>query len=780
MTPLSFDSTSTGSTQDELGESDLHDKLRLSGMRCAACAQLIEYRVRQLPGVTSFRINTASHRADLSWQPGKISLKKIMVAIADLGYGALPGNQSPDQFEQSENKMALWRLFIAVFAMMQIMMYSFPAYLVPLPQIDGDLTPDLDRLLKLASLIIALPVICFSSLPFFRAALRDIRNRHIGMDVPVSLGILLTFFASIWATVKGGAVYYDSAIMFVCLLLAARYIEASVQRKTTAALRVLTQLTPLLAQRLLAYPDSRTTELVDAQMLKAGDILLVAAGEQVPADGIVIDGQSECDESLMTGESHPVKKSLGAKLIAGAINQTGVLLMRAEQVGNQTELSALVGMMERAATEKPPLVQLADKHASRFLLIILFIAVLTALAWWQIDSSRAFWIAISVIVVTCPCALSLATPGVMSAAIGQMAKQGVLVAKGGAIESLAGASHFVFDKTGTLTYGKLKLRDTIKLRQKSGDALAAEPDALSFALTSNSMHPVSKAIADALSSKAGRIAPDEITDINEIAGAGIEARWNGKIYRLGQLGFVQALHGLACHIPPHLAGKTLSALGDESGWIALYALDDSLREDALEAIKILQSRGKEIILLSGDRIEVVQKIARDCGIEQYQGGLSPAAKYDVVKHLQSNGAVVVMVGDGMNDGPVLALADVSVAMGQGAPISQSRSDLLLMSNRLTDLAYAEKISGMALRLIRQNLAWAVIYNVIAIPAAVTGLLEPWHAALGMSLSSLMVVLNGLRLLAIHQDEQMQNTEQTAHTQFDPPDDARARPLPMTN
>lgn len=733
-------------------ESTLHDKLRLSGMRCAACAQLIEYRVRQLPGVISFKINAISHRADLSWQPAQISLKKIITAIVDLGYGALPANQSPDQHEQRENKMALWRLFIAGFAMMQVMMYSFPAYLVAVPQIDGDLTPDLDRLLKLASLVITIPVICFSSLPFFRAAVRDIQNRHIGMDVPVSLGILLTFFASIWATFMGGAVYYDSAIMFVGLLLAARHIETRVQRKTTGALRVLTQLTPVLAQRLISYPDSRMTESVDAQSLQIDDFLLVAAGEHIPADGVVVDGQSECDESLMTGESHPVEKGKDAKLIAGSINLSGVLLMRAEQVGSETELSTLVGMMERAATEKPPLVLLADKHASRFLLIILCIALLSALVWWQINSARALWIAISVIVVTCPCALSLATPGVMSAAIGQLAKQGVLVAKGGAIESLANATHFVFDKTGTLTYGKLKLLDTVLLRPQNADHARPEADAVSLALSSNSMHPVAKAIADTLSSRLPGISLlNGITDTIEIAGAGIEARFDGKTYRLGQLDFVQALHGHPCAIPPHLFGKTLSALADESGWIALYALEDSLREDAKEAIKILQEKGKQVILLSGDRTDVVRQVAIDCGISNYQGDLRPADKYDAVKLMQVNGAVVVMVGDGMNDGPVLALADVSVAMGQGAPISQSRSDLLLMSNRLTDLAYAEKIACMALKLIRQNLGWAIAYNLIAIPAAVTGLLEPWHAALGMSLSSLMVVLNGLRLLAVNQD-----------------------------
>ncbi|MDO9192689.1 MAG: cation-translocating P-type ATPase [Undibacterium sp.] len=733
------------------------EKLSLSGMHCAACVQLIEFRVRQLPGVLSFNINVASHRADLLWEPSQLSLRKIIAAIVDLGYAAFPANQSPDEHERQESKMELWRLFIAGFAMMQIMMYAFPAYLVPVPQVDGDLTPDLDRLLKLASLLITIPVICFSSLPFFRGAIRDIRNRYVGMDVPVSLGILLTFFASIWATFKGGAVYYDSAIMFVFLLLGARYIEARVQRKTTAALRVLTQLTPVMAQRMLAFPSSRQTELVETQALQSGDYLLVAAGEQIPADGIVIEGYSECDESLMTGESRAVVKDKNAKLIAGSINLNGVLVMRAAAVGNATQLSALVAMMERAATEKPPLVQLADKHASRFLLVILCIALLTAVVWWQIDSSRAIWIAISVIVVTCPCALSLATPGVMSAAIGQLAKQGILVARGRAIESLARATHFVFDKTGTLTYGKLKLLDSILLATDDTDhaMLDAEANAISLSLSLNSQHPVSKAIADALSAKPRQEVFSqkvlEWIDLHEIPGAGIEAKMNGKIYRLGRLDFVQDLHGVPYQVPEQFSGKTLSALGNEQGWIAVYALADCLREDAAEAIKTLQERGLKTLLLSGDRIDVVQKIAVDCGLENARGELSPGDKYDIIKRMQADGAVVVMVGDGMNDGPALSLADVSIVMGQGAPISQSRSDLLLMSNRLTDLAYGVKLSSFALKLIRQNLTWAIAYNLVAIPAAVTGLLEPWHAALGMSLSSLMVVFNALRLLAVNQE-----------------------------
>lgn len=723
-----------------------HEKLSLSGMRCAACMQLIEFRVRQLPGVTAFKINAASHRAELAWQADKNNLKNIINSIVQLGYGALPVSYDTDEAEKKENKLAIWRLFVAGFAMMQIMMYAFPAYLVPVPQVDGDLTPDLDKLLKIASMLIAVPVIGFSSMPFFKSAWRDLRNRHIGMDVPVSLGILLTFFASVWATFEGGAVYYDSAIMFVFLLLGARLIESLVQKKTTAALRVLTQLTEVAAQRMTNYPDSRQTQTVNASDLQVGDYLLVAPGEQIPADGVVLEGRSECDEALMTGESHPVVKAVGDQLIAGAINLTGTLTMQASKVGSDTQLSTLISLMENAATEKPPIVLLADKHASRFLTIILIIAAFTAIGWFYIDSSRALWIAVSVIVVTCPCALSLATPGVMSAAIGLLAKNGVLIRNGKAIQAMAEATHFVFDKTGTLTVGKLRVSDTMVLREH------VQAEAIAFAMASGSTHPAAKAIADSLAAQHAQSSAMNSAMLQEIAGGGVEAEIGGRLYRLGNADFVSEITHTDFVAPAACVNKTLSMLADKEGVILLFAMADVLRDDAVEAIQKLKAAGKKIVLLSGDRDDVVMAVAQQCGITEAHAGLSPRDKFNAVQKLQADGARVVMVGDGMNDGPVLAIADVAVAMGQGAPISQTRSDLLLMSNRLNDLTFGFVVANKAFRLIRENLAWAVLYNLIAIPAAIIGWLEPWHAALGMSLSSLLVVLNALRLYLLPQPE----------------------------
>jgi len=714
----------------------LSEKISLNGMRCAACAQLIEFRLKQLKGVSEVRMNYAGHRVDVSWQPGATSLHHIIDAVQDLGYGALPNGDQ--HLLEKKHKSDIWRLFVAAFAMMQVMMYAFPSYLEPHPEAGGDLTPDIDHLLKLACFALAIPVLLFSSTPFFKSAWRDIKNRHIGMDVPVSTGILATFFVSTWATFSGGHVYFDSMIMFVYLLLAGRMIEQRVHQKSTAALRSLTQLTPTFAQYLPDYPASRSATQIEALQLQIGDCVLIPPGAQIPADGIVLEGNSECDESWMSGESRPQPKKVDSSLIGGSINISSPLIMRAQQVADGTQFAHLIRMMETASNEKPPLVALADKHASQFLTIIMLLAVVTGLVWWQIEPARAIWIAITVLVVTCPCALSLATPGVMSGIIGLLAKRGVLVARGSAIEGLARAEHIVFDKTGTLTEGKLKVCASRIYRPNQLTPCAS--------MAAQSLHPVSKALASQLGEP-----ETNCTDILEVAGQGIEASNAGTIYRLGRLSFVQELSATTIDtatLPAEFTGVSLCAFGDAQGIIALFALNDILRPDALQMAQQLQAMGKQLHILSGDSQQVVQLIAAQLHLDHAQGNMSPQEKYLAIQGMQKNGAKVAMIGDGMNDGPGLSIADVSIAMGQGAPITQARSDVLLLSNRLPDLAYAIRMCQRALRLIKENLAWAVAYNLLAIPAAITGYIQPWHAAVGMSLSSVIVVANSLRLLIV--------------------------------
>lgn len=737
-------------------------RLRISGLRCAACVQLIEFRLLQVAGIVKFDINIATHIADVEWDADLTSAKKITNAIIDLGYMAFPASLSVDEHERQLQKKALWQIFVAGFAMMQVMMFAFPAYLEPISNAQSDLSPEFDQLLKLASLVVTIPVIIFSCTGFFSSAWRDIKNRHVGMDVPVSLGILLTFFASAWATFFGGVAYFDSAIMFVFLLLVARHIESRVQGKTSKALQSLTQLRPVNAYRYLAFGRSEAIELVEAKWLKQGDILQVPAGEIIPADGFVLRGSSSCDESLMTGESAAVEKKEGDNMFAGTVNLHGVFVMQAERVGNETQLASLIAMMENAATEKPPLVALADRYASHFLAVILCMAFIAGLVWWQIDPSRATLVAISVIIVTCPCALSLATPGVMAAAIGKLAKAGILIAKGRAIESMAQASHFIFDKTGTLTTGKLTVdacevvaTAAVQDQSKSDGFESRSLMRIAAAMAGCSQHPVAVALQEFFAREneptkdcAGLTAVSalDLAHIEERAGGGIQANVNGRLFRLGSLRFVQELHEVPYVVPTQMEEQTLTVLGDTHQVLLVFALTDAVRADAAATIRRLQEMGKTVLIMSGDRLAVVQKIATQIHIDDFYGEQSPKDKFDKVIELQKRGEKVVMIGDGMNDGPALSLANVSVVMGQGAPLAQSRSDVMLLSNRLLDLITLTMVSNRALSLIRQNIIWALGYNLIAVPAAMVGLLAPWHAALGMTLSSLFVVLNGLRLL----------------------------------
>lgn len=743
----------------------------VSGMRCAACAQIIEYRLRQLPGVEQVEILYGAARAEVQWQAQQTSLQGIIESVVTLGYRAMPLAQDGSLDAASEKqvqRMLLWRIFIAGFAMMQIMMYAFPAWLEPVPSIDGDLTPDIDYLLKLASACLSLPVFLFSAWPFYEAAWRSLKQRQLGMDVPVSIGIIATFVASIWATFTSGAVYYDSLVMFVFLLLAARMVEAKVQQRSNAALRELTKLVPPQALLCPRYPQDLQTENVLASSVQTGEVVLLLPGAFVPVDGVVLEGSGECDEALMTGEAQAVLKQVGDKVIAGALNLSGRLIVRAEQVGSATRIANLIAMMARAANQKPPLLQVADRHARGFLAVILLLAVVSGIVWYFIDPARALPIALTVLVITCPCALSLATPSVMAAVIGQLAKRGMLVAQGSAIEGLARASHFVFDKTGTLTRGQLQCQQVQVLRTdfvlpaslqnstqnslqnnvQSSDADSSAQQVhitqLASTIAGNSLHPIARAVA--------KLAPSLATfdlQIEEIAGQGLQASLaDGTSYRLGKLAFVQALHGLP--LPEMSNDGSLAALGDQDGWIAIFHLQDEIRADAMQLLSALQQAGKQVWILSGDRSTAVSQLAKQLAVPVAQalGELAPQEKFAKVASLQSQGAKVVVVGDGMNDGPVLSLADVSCAMGQGAPITQARSDLLLMSSSLNDFGYAWRGAQFALRLIHQNLLWALAYNIIAIPAAVLGLLAPWHAALGMSLSSVLVVLNSLRMLRV--------------------------------
>ena len=711
--------------------------LILEGIVCAACVWLNERHIASLPGVLQADVNYSTRRARVRWDDSRIHLSDILQAIRDIGYSAHPFDSSrQDAVYQKERKTALRRLFIAGFGMMQVMMYAVPMYLAD----DGTMTADIADLMRWSSLLLTFPVVFYSAWPFFAGAWRDLKRRRAGMDVPVALGVGSAFIASVWATVSGGGqVYFDSVSMFVFFLLTGRFLEMIAQRKAGEAAESLVKLIPAVATWLPNYPSYEGEERVPLSRLKRGDHVLIRPGESIPADGNVVDGESGVDESLLTGESRAVAKGLNAPLVGGAINIASPLVMQVERLGQDTVLSGIVRLLDRAQSEKPRMARIADRVASWFVTGLLLVAAVVGLTWYSLDAQRALWITISVLVVSCPCALSLATPVALAAATGRLTRLGLLITRGHALETLSRATHVVFDKTGTLTEGKMQVLEVLVV----DEAKREDYIALAAVLEQGSEHPVGRAIRS-IASDSGTMAG--MTGIKSISGNGMEGILNGMRYRLGNPGFVAALHGR--EIPWKTAltqADTLVALGNECGWLALFVLGDRVREDAPQLIRGLQAMGLEVSLLSGDRQEVVAKVAATLGIKHWDAELEPVGKLAKLKDLQQHGARLVMVGDGVNDAPVLAAADVSVAMGSGTEVAQASADTVLLSAQLLHLLDGIKVARLTDHVIRQNLAWAMIYNVVAIPAAALGYVTPWMAGIGMSASSLLVVLNALRL-----------------------------------
>jgi Cu2+-exporting ATPase len=721
------------------GGSEREASLILEGITCSACIWLNEQHLSRLAGVTAVDINYATRRARIRWDEQRIRLSDILAAIAAIGYHAHPYDPAKsEELAGKERRRALWRLFVAGFGMMQVMMYAVPLYLAG----DGEMTPDIELLLRWASLLLTTPVVFYSAAPFFRNSWRDLRLRRVGMDVPVALGVGAAFAASVWATLTAsGEVYFDSVTMFVFFLLTGRFLEMSARQRAVSVTEALARLMPAVAGRLAAYPQSREVEQVMVADLQPGDVVLVRPGETIPADGRVLEGASSSDEALLTGESAPVRKEPGLAVTGGALNIESPLLVEVVHVGEATRLSAIIRLMERAAAEKPRIVELADRIAARFIISLLALAAAVAVVWWTIDPAQALWITVSVLVVTCPCALSLATPVALSVASGAMARAGLLVTRSHAVETLARASHFVFDKTGTLTSGRMRLLEVLPLTEEVAPAHCL---ALAAALEQGSEHPIAAALRAASS---GQVLPPVDTPSNE-PGQGITARHAGRRVRLGQPAYVLALHGEP--LPPSAAavlasGDTVVALGDENGWLALFRVGDEPRPEAAALVAALQAQGRQVILLSGDAAPAVQRVAQALAINEVVAAASPQTKQDFVRRLQDSGAVVAMVGDGVNDAPVLAQAQVSVAMGGGAQLARTQADLVLLSENLDHLRRGVFVARRSLAVIRQNLLWSFAYNVVALPLAMGGYVTPWMAGIGMSGSSLLVVLNSMRL-----------------------------------
>ena len=712
--------------------------LSIEGIRCAACIWLIEKRLSQVPGLQFAHLNVATEKLQVSWDAAHCKPSDILEAVREVGYVAYPFDpiQHGEMLRKNARQMFM-RLFVAGLSMMQVMMYAVPAYFAEA----GSIETDMLQLMRWASLVLTLPAVFYSAQPFFQGAWADLSRKVAGMDVPVALGIAGAFAGSVWSTVAGqGDVYFDSVTMFIFLLLASRYLELVARRRAAASLETLQHALPDAAWLLKEYPRSREASRVPAAQLRAGDVILAKPGDPIAADSVIIEGDTALDMSLLTGESQPQARRVGQQVVGGAVNMLQPVTLRVERVAKESTLASLIRMIERAGQGKPAIAHWADKVAAWFVAALLVLAVGVFFFWLWYDVSRAWPIAIAVLVVSCPCALSLATPSALAAATDRLLRQGVLVMQPHVLETLHRATHVVFDKTGTLTEGRPQLQALEMLGSLERDTVLG----MAAAMEAGSAHPLAQAIIfSAHTESAAAIQMDHVT---HYAGQGLEARIGDQLYRLGTTAFVADIAGRAdSQSLVDEFGVSYVYLGTHSGWLARFAFTDTLKPNALQVVNHFKSKKRRVVLLSGDSPAIVQQVAGSLQMDEARGGMLPDQKLAYVQQLQQQGAVVVMVGDGMNDAAVLRGADVSFAMGSGAALAQSHADAVLIRAQLSLLLDAADAAATCMRVIRQNLAWATLYNLLAIPAAAFGLLTPWMAGLGMSLSSALVVANALRL-----------------------------------
>lgn len=706
--------------------------LILEGIVCSACVWLTERHVRQLPGVISFSVNFSTHRAQVSWDNRQIALSEILRAIAAIGYRAHPYDPNrQDRLFKRERHLLMQRLAVAGLVYLQVMMIALALYF-------GDYLGINDQLRYFfwwMSLILSTPIVLYSGQAFFKPAWRDLKQKQVGMDLPVSLSIILAFAGSAWAVVTNtGHIYFDSVTMFIALLLGGRLLELSARHKAGEMSESLTRLVPAVAHRI--EPDG-SVQAVPAFDLVEGDRVLIRPGDAIPADGVVHEGESSVNAAMLTGESVPESKYPGAELVAGTINTESPLVMTVKKVGQDTLVSSIVRLIDRAQSQKPKISELADRFARKFVFVLLIITVVVTGVWLLIDPSKAFWVAVAILAITCPCSISLATPSAIAVAVGRMTRSGLLVTRGYALEGLTQATHVVFDKTGTLTDGQLAVQRIEPIASISPDALLLMAGSLEL----RTEHPVGRAIV-AAAQRNGALLP--VTEVNNHPGRGMTGIVDGRRIAVGNQRLFKELD-IAASIDFAASADLQVLIAIDGVLVGIVHLSDTIRPDAKEALEEIVALGLKPIILSGDHQARVAQMARSLGVDHAEGGLLPAEKLARVEQLQSQGAVVLMVGDGINDAPVLAQAQVSMAMGGGTVIARHSADIVLINDQLKQIAYGLRYSRRVMANIKENLGWSVVYNAIAIPLAAVGLIQPWVAAIGMSLSSILVIGNALRL-----------------------------------
>ncbi len=770
-------------SQSVKNEDHLHlfsSEILIEGMHCSACAINIENILCSLTGIISAEVNAVSYRAKVVWDQSLTQPLIWFSAIEKLGYQVFGAQDWMDvRIRNQKSRQALWRLLVAGFCMMQVMMYSVPLYTSnPI-----DMSTDVVLLLRWASWILSLPVILFSCTEFWKNAWRDLLQRQISMDLPVALGLIITFAVSTVATfsingIFSQAIYFDSLTMFVFFLLLSRWMELKLRNKTAGALEELTRRLPDFIERLTPLGDF---EKVYRDRLEVNDIIRTHPGESFAGDGEIFEGQTWVEQALLTGESFPTERKIGQSVFAGSYNLSSTVLVKVHRIGAQTRFAEIVQLMEEASLCKPEIVRLVDRIAKPFLWGVIGLAIGVAFYGWSTDPSRALMMAVSVLIVTCPCALSLAAPVALLAAAGNLARQGIFIRDLNALEKMTKVNCVVFDKTGTLTQDSHELREILTsestISMKQGLALNSEGKKiihLAWALSSQSFHPLSLSVTEALSpyclnnslianSPLNQAKEDDASlDEHRIDNGARIKEWPGKgvegwvsentqqlprLCRLGSLSFCEALSGEGS-IRKEARGCQVH-LVEEAGWLGSFALVESIRPDATQSVVKLRAMNLRLELLSGDLLPSVERVSRLLGfdIEHYAAQCSPEDKLNRVAQLQKTHHRVATVGDGFNDMPALARSDVSFVFGRSLPYAKSKADVVVMSNKLFAIPQSMALAKRTMRVVKQNFFWAATYNAVCIPLAVSGFLAPWASGLGMALSSILVICNSSRMAA---------------------------------
>ncbi|KDM91447.1 heavy metal translocating P-type ATPase [Photobacterium galatheae] len=695
--------------------------LSLEGVSCAACAWLIEKQLKREQGVLNIRVNTTTHRALLSWDPAKVKLSQLLSSIHRLGYKAAPFEaDNQEQHYHQTMKNYLYRLGIAGLATMQVMMLAVALYF----EVFGDLDESFRNYFRWVSLLFATPVLLYSALPFYLNAWRNLRARSLGMDVPVSIALIFAYVASFYATVtEKGEVFFESISMFTFFLLIGRYLEMRARRKAAAASANLLKLIPAMAN--LADGSQ-----IAAKSLKVGDVVTVLPGESLPADGVIVSGSSVIDESMLTGEPIPVRRASGDDVYAGTINGDGNVNVKVTQDRQHSLISNIIRLQDEAQASKPKIAELADVVARYFVATILIIAAGTWLYWHQTRPDDALWITLAVLVATCPCALSLATPTALTCATSRLGRLGILLRRGHVLETLCNVNQLVIDKTGTLTEGNVRIVTTTCFSHQS----ESEVLSISAELERFANHPIARAFS---SHRNPEYSFDEV--INEV-GFGLKGYRNGQEWRIGKASF--ALH-TQDQLPTEEDFQVWLSCDGQA--VAAFQLDDPIRPDSKALISAFQSEGIQVTMLTGDNSDNATRVAEQLAVDQLVSGATPQGKLNYLQKLDKH-HITLMIGDGVNDAPVLAGAHLSLAMGSGTDIAKSSADMVLLGDHLNRILEARKLAMKTRKIIRENLSWALGYNLVILPLAVAGLVAPYIAVLGMSASSIIVVSNSLRLL----------------------------------